>query len=71
MGDVFRFKKGDRVFCGSEPAEVIDVVPREDSYHVKILTTGREAWIASRLVKPFAKKGKDAPEEDDAFASER
>jgi hypothetical protein len=65
MGDVFRFKKGDRVRCGTEEAEVIAVVPKENSYRVKILSTEREMRIEARLVKPLEE------DEEDAFGSER
>lgn len=51
MGDVFRFKRGDRVLCGTEEAEVLEVLPRENSYHVRLCITKREMWIAARMVK--------------------
>jgi hypothetical protein len=56
MGDVFRFKAGDRVRVGSEEAEVLDVFPDKDAYRVKIASSGRVMTLQARLVKPFEKQ---------------
>lgn len=44
------WKVGDRVWCAGEEAEVLEILPLEDSYRVKLLTTEREITIDERLV---------------------
>ena len=66
MGDVYRFKKGDRVRCGTEEAEVLGILREETSYRVKILSTERVMVIEARLVREL-----NPEDEEDAFASER
>ncbi len=57
MGDVYRFKPGDKVRIGSETAEVLAVLREQDSYLVKLEDGSREITIAARFVRALAEEG--------------